>query len=256
MRLFKTLVCSLAIASCTSSSNDKISDDPASPMLGERIDGPANIRDSANGMVLFELKDDVLVEAGKANNGWQKAGSWIRLSAEEQEWLRILPDRDLFDEAGNKIGRTKDTVDVYGASDDHIGLISGYTSVRNIKVNTIPERVLCHEIMKGHRDEESLGNFMESFRFDKADMSRAGGYHSRTIYESAVDDPSPLDRITLLFNKEEKLVAIIHSRKLTLKNVETFELNVGHQLTVFGELTKDQVQNLILAQNHFYSSVD
>ena len=39
-------------------------------ILGERIDGPANVRDSANGKIIFTLNDDVLIEtAPQEKNG-------------------------------------------------------------------------------------------------------------------------------------------------------------------------------------------
>ena len=40
--------------------------------VGERINGPANIRDTVNGNVLFSLNDGVLIETSPAINKWLK----------------------------------------------------------------------------------------------------------------------------------------------------------------------------------------
>lgn len=243
-----TLIVLLAflIISC-SSNNDKI--------IGERIDGPANIRESENGKVLFTLNDNVLVECTEPTNGWYVVGTEVELSKEEEKSFKIKKGTQLRDLDGNIIGESKNDINLgmTGEEDGKLtGFIAGLTFKKNIKTTSIAENILGNIInQKGrqiHKDD--LMDFIKSFNFEMEDDGNAF-----FIYENSIDDMSPRDRITLMF-QNDKLKGIIHSRKLPIKGFKTYELVRGHKFTPIENLTNSEIKKIISEKIEFYNSID
>jgi hypothetical protein len=80
MKQYFVILISLLIFSCTTdnkSSSTKPDDNLVNEnpkFVGERIDGPANIRDSINGNLIFELFENVQVEVTDFKNKWCQVG--------------------------------------------------------------------------------------------------------------------------------------------------------------------------------------
>ena len=229
--------------------------DSTETILGERIHGPANVRDTVNGNVLFALNDDVLVETSLLHENWYEIGLFVSLNKKQSEEFLILPNCKLFSEDGEVIGSTLDSLVVWMVNENY-GFIGGYTYKDNIKKNTIPEVVLAKNILEGNLSLNSLDSFLTSFSFELYDNNEELEYKQFFIYESIVIDPSPRDRITLLFNNKNDLVAVIHSRPLNLKQYKTFNLVRGHSLTVLGDIQEEEIKRLIKKRNNFYNSID
>ena len=224
-------------------------------LLGERIDGPANVRDKENGKIILSLDDNVLVETIPDQDDWYRIGFYVQLDRGIDPIVNLNPETNLKSVDGQPIGRTKGSVEVW-RMDDSIGLIEGFTYRDNIKKHSIPEIALEREIRNGHFTFSALKNYMKSFDFIEYELNPELKYNQLFIYESTIVDPSPRDRITLLFDNKEKLVGIFHTRKLTLPEFETFELTRGHSYSGIADLDKTEKQRIIDERVNFYNSVD
>lgn len=224
-------------------------------ILGERIDGPANVRDAINGKIILELYDGALVETGPEQKDWYLIGLNVSLTEKQLEEFKIYPNTDLYSVEGKKIGKTKDTVELW-MSGDKSGIFGGYTHKDNIKEFSIPEIALQKEIEKGNLTLSALKNFISAYDFQDFGGNEELQYKQYFIYESIVVDPSPRDRITLLFDAKDNLIGVIHSRKLNLKNYKTVKLARGHSLTVIADLDKKEIKRITKERINFYNSID
>jgi hypothetical protein len=224
-------------------------------LIGERIDGPANVRDKENGTIILSLDDDVLVETIPEQDGWYQIGFYIQLDKDTDPIVNLDPETHLRNIDGQPIGRTKVPVEVW-RMDDSIGLIEGFTYRDNIKKHSIPEIALEREIRNGHFTFSALKQYVESFKFMEYELNPSINYRQLFIYESSIVDPSPRDRITLLFDENENLVGIFHSRELLLPQYETYELTRGHSYTCIADLDNNEKQRIIDERVSFYNSVD
>ena len=223
-------------------------------LVGERIDGPANVRESANGKILFSLNDNVLVETEPMHNNWYSIGVFVKLSDKEYENFQILPGANLLSYGNKVIGKAIDTVNVL-FGDKESGLISGYTFKNNIKNESIPERKLEELINSNNLSFSSLEKYIKNFEFEKYTNRNLTNISEYFIYESLMVDISPRDRISLLFRKNE-LIGIVHSREIICKEFKTYELIRGHKLTITSDLSEEEIEVLIEKNINFYNSVD
>ena len=222
-------------------------------ILGERIDGPANIRDTVNGKILFELYDSVLVETTPIENDWMEVGVFVQLTDQQMREFKILPGTELFTMDSQLIGKAIDTVELWMASD--VGLIGGYTYKTNLKPNTIPEVALMNNLKQYGHSIASLKGYLNNFRFEEESHYGDSTISEYFIYQSLLVDISPRDRISLLFESEE-LIAIVHSRSLPKNNFKTYELIRGHKLTVISDLPIEKIEKLRVEKIKLYNSID
>ena len=226
-------------------------------ILGERIDGPANIRKSINGKILFTLNHKTLVECALYANDWYQIAAYIKMTPEQMDSSFILPNVDLYNDKNELIGRTIDTSEAYGLSDG-IGFIIGLTFKDNIIPESIVENQLMNELKK-NEDQISfkeLDELMNNFEFESYDLHGfSEEYKVFFIYETYITDPSPRDRITLIF-KNDYLNTIIHSRYISNENWKNINLIRGHQLLVHINMNKDELEKLTQKLNDFYSKID
>lgn len=227
---------------------------PFEPVIGERIDGPANIRDSINGKVMFKLFDNVLVETSLLENNWSTIGIYIKVDSIEDYKGYIKPNQKLIDLEGNIIGETKDTVQIIMSGKDY-WLIWGKTYKGNIKQESIPEVELINLIEKGNIDSNQINRFIQNFNFMYDDRLDFEGIKLYFIYQSTIIDPSPRDRISLLFDNST-FIGFVHSRNIESPKFKTYELIRGHKLTIIKEINKSRLNKIIENRKLWYSSID
>ena len=112
-------------------------------IIGERIDGPANIRNKPNGEILFELRDNALVEvATKSDNGWYKILIYADIDYNEYEMDSIQKGRPIILD-NDTIGEILKSHDVSTGQggDFAYAMLFGYTHENNIKPETVIENV-------------------------------------------------------------------------------------------------------------------
>ena len=78
---------------------------------------------------------------------------------------------------------------------------------------------------------------------------------SLMIYESAIEDPSPLDRLRLLFDNGQ-LIAIVHNRTLNLDGFETVKIARQHQLTLIKTMPEAEKKKFIEQNRLAYDLTD
>ncbi|MBN8702229.1 MAG: hypothetical protein J0M08_04135 [Bacteroidetes bacterium] len=224
-------------------------------ILGERINGQAVFYDTINGKPLFTLNDYVLVETAPTVNNWLIAGLFVKLTIEQISSSKILPNSILLGKDGKVAGKTSDTVEV-GMSYDSLGLIRAYTPVKSIDPSTIVENELEKLLLEGKTKKSQLEPFMANFKFEKLGVDTFTNLTQYCIYESPLVDLSPRDRITLLFNNENNLLGVVHTRLLDKYVDISFELIRGHELIITLKMPEDEIQRIINERNNFYNSID
>lgn len=241
----------LLFASCSTETNttDKKSDPQdnisVEPIIQERIDGPANIRDTINGEIVFKLYDNVLIECTQLENGWYIIAIDPTNPAEDY--------RDNFIKKGTKILVNNQVVgETVQDAEVTLGL-NGYTHKDNIKSETIIELVLTEHIKSISPDRTILDftPIIDKFQLDKDDQFE--GYTVYYNYENWIDDPSPMMRIGLVF-KDNKLVAILHSRPLDIKNTTDNKLDRGFDCLTYNDIVN--TDDIVKMFNNFVNSVD
>ncbi|MDD6210485.1 MAG: hypothetical protein PUB21_07775 [Bacteroidales bacterium] len=236
------------------------------PILGERIDGPANMRDTINGKILFTLEDNVLVETAPIrNNQWFEAGLFVRLTSQQVEEEKILPGADLISGDKKVIGKALDTLNVYlidENGDGKEGLIIAYTYIDNIKRFTIPEIALIQMLNQNRLKFSDFESFLFNFKFKEYEYDDHlvnypfSGLREYFIYQSILEDLSARDRISLLFDNNENLVAVVHNREMKPDKFKTYELIRGHKLTIIENLEQNEIKEMVDKAIKWYNSMD
>jgi len=107
-------------------------------VLGENIDGPANVRDKPQGDVIISLDDGVTVDCIDIQNKWYKLSFVVRMEKKSfLKKLRIKKDTILHNNKGKNIGKTIQDIKVphgYFETREYCYIpITAYTYIDNIK---------------------------------------------------------------------------------------------------------------------------
>lgn len=232
-------------------------------MIGDRIDGPANVRDTINGkQILFSLDDNLVVECTEAVNDWLIVGYYIKLNNIQYEKFKLEPGDTLYNTNGRKIGITISETDVWMGNEKgsvKYGLITGYTYKKNIKPESVIENVLAKLINDSRNNVtlDDLNPLIKSFQLEKCSSNSMGNEKGEWYFtsENSIDDPSPQDRITLIIEKK-LLVGIVHSRVIHFENFKTYNLINGHKFTPIAKLSETRTNEIIKERIKWYNSVD
>jgi len=222
--------------------------------VGEKINGPANIRDTVNGKILFSLNDGVIIETSPAINKWVKIGVYVKLTGKQIEAFKLEKNIPLINEDGKTIGKTISPVEI-SMIEEEIGYIEAYTHQDNINMAFNPEVQLMKILALGNYQKKALEPFMKKFGFTEYQEDNKLKFTQYFIYESTVVDFSPLDRITLMFDKQN-VVGYFHTRNMVVKGFKTYELIRGHKLSILETLPNKDIKSLIQKRNAYYNSVD
>src|SRR5689334_21405247 len=111
---FLFILIALSLGSCNSTDSNKpatssdISGDQG-PIISERIDGSANVRDGINGILLFSLNDNVAVTANAPKNGWLQIGIQAELNQQLFDGLFISKGSKIIAD-GKEIGKAIENI--------------------------------------------------------------------------------------------------------------------------------------------------
>lgn len=215
---------------------EKESKRSVSPTIGERIDGPANIRNSPNGKVLFELNDHVLVETTQLKNNWYEILLFSHIEFDEVKEASVEKNRDIHVK-GKKVGKILKTHEVSkGYNNDFaFAVLHGYTHKDNIKSETIIENAFSTYLERKSRKYSDWKGFIKDFHLEK-DALEYKDLRTYYNYESSVVDPSPGFRLVLLFDKNQ-LIGWMHSRDIDRKveNTTTHSLINNYSVTFYSD---------------------
>jgi hypothetical protein len=213
----------------------------------ERIDGPANIRDTIGGNTLFQLKDNVPVCTTDTVNKWYRIGLTVDIDIAQFRSLQIQKGSKIYAK-GVQVGIALETVTfrkVFQKEKEFKGELEGYTAMQNIKPGTVPEKVIS-QIIRQYRlfDVADLDDFIEAFRFSismEEHYPKMSGYY---LDEGPVyNDPKPL-RMFLAFNGRT-LMAVVHHRKLDYTGLKEIKLHGGYTLTILADQDPGKISNFV-----------
>ncbi len=227
-------------------------------ILGERIDGPANIRDTINGKILFSLNDNTLVECTENITNWHIVGLFVKLDSTQFENFKLTKGDILFDANDDSIGVAINDIPLW-LSDDNEGFIAGYTYKDNIKQETIIENTIMQLVIDKNYNlsTDDLKQLIYGFKMETCSATSMADENGEWYfyYDNVIDDISPRDRITLIL-ENEKLIGIVHSHNLNLRQSKTYELIRGHKFTPIGNVPESKINEIINERINWYNSVD
>lgn len=238
--------------------------------LAERIDGPANVRTTPKGTPIISLNDNVEVGCSRLVNGWYTIVVSLKITKEQYESSTPISEGDsLFNWQDEFIGTALAAIpdSLQGtwysggaaANPRRYGMdIYASTYKTNIKAESVPELILASILSKTNNrpTKEDLAQYMRDFAFrDIGIIGRlVSGYEERMIYESTIEDPSPMDRIRLMF-KNSELVAIVHTRPISeLLNSQI--LLHGRNMILLKQMNLTEYQEFLEINRKAYAGID
>lgn len=241
----------------TTQNDDTISlietDEVLQPIIGERIHGPANIRDTINGELIFTLYDNTLVTSTEPEHGWYMIGLMMDIDTSEFGIDHLEKGRKII-VGGKEVGEIKSDLEVSTATTrrEAWATLVGYTHNDNLREETIVEREILKYFENG--GDRSFGGLMDIIdRYDLEADDQFVGYTVFYNYENWLDDPSPMWRIGLVF-ENDRLISILHSRSLPVPGASDYALDRGFNCMVFDDV---EYHDYIVAKfNRFVNSVD
>ena len=228
----------------------------ASKFVGEKIDGPANIRDSINGNLIFELNDNVQVEATDFKDKWCQIGLFVKLSNTEYENGEIEKEKQLLNSKEEIIGKTLAKVVTWTDVSDkngNYGYIAGLTHKKNIKKESLLENDLLEYLKTHKRDQNDFTSFIKRHGLEKDD--RFLNFEGLYISENWITDPSPGHRICLLF-QNHKLQGVFHSRSLNIPNTTLHKLTRGYKVVFFNDYPQSKQLEYVNFMSEWLNGVD
>ena len=219
-------------------------------LVSERIDGPANIRDTIDGKLLFVLNDNVPVNTSDSAHRHYPIRLLVDLTPEQLRTMTIRKGSPIIVD-GQPVGTALEDCTVRPAhirNEPSKAILSGYTTVNNIRPQTMPEKILSRIIRaNGPMDISDLDYFDEAFRL--------GGianrpYRGIDLVDRLMPDGTFPIRILLIF-EGRMLYAVIHARKMDYHGSAEYPLNRGCTLTVVGRQPQPLIDRLIKDFNSF-----
>lgn len=224
-------------------------------IIGERISGPANIRDTINGKILFTLNDSTLVTCTRQKDGWYEVGLQMEIPNSEYGEDTLRKGRKIV-VGGKVVGEVLSDMYVSTSTTgkESWAELTGYTYKDNIYPRTIIEKVLVdYTAAARDRSLETFQPFIRSFALEED--RRLDSFVTFFNYENWIDDPSPLMRIQLVF-RDNKLIGVVHSRPLKLPGTKHYTLDRGFRVAFFRDTPRSSRESFIKLLNRFLNSVD
>lgn len=235
------------------------------PILGERIDGPANLRDSIKGKVILSIEDNQGVECSEISRDWYQVGLVVPLTKEQFDSYSIKKGEKIYSD-GELICTAIEDIELWMTDENqgedttvkYVGIIGGYTYKNNIKLESIPEREL--EKILNSKTTLTKGKFdwyLKNFNFEEHGLQIEGFEKTEQymIYGTWIDDPSPIDRIRLVFDANE-LIAVIHERPLNMNGKKSYDLVRTQELLVIKDFSEKELKKFIENNKKSYRGVD
>jgi hypothetical protein len=246
----------------------------------ESIDGPANIRDNANGKVIYSLNDGVIIGCqGLPINNWYRIGAtvFIKESSFTKD-KKIKPGEILFDKQGNEIGKALAIISPFEWEDiifdKKLNLysckIGGYTHVNNIKPQSLLEKVLEGSLNISSDKRITTDNFrkllpIQNYGYDYSDIYtiygltkqyKDNGFSHSYIYEYSTGAYPMGVRVVFIFNKDELVALIYNKRDMNYKFIKQKVLTRGYRIGYIRTVSEDIQKNLEDEYADFVSHAD
>ncbi len=225
--------------------------------IGEKVDGPANVRDKPNGEVVFELYDNAIIQVANDTGDWVRIGIYCSTNKEQQNNSVMEVNAILYDNNHKAFGKMhKDFIALImdESSDDGYAYLEGYTHRDNIRPESVIEKDLVSFIGQNGRDKSVFQTFVDKYQMqrDSAHLD----FESFFIYENWITDPSPGYRVSLLFI-DSQLQGVMHSREVNLSNTTKYDLGTfRYQVSFFNDYPNDEQLQFVEYMTDWLQGVD
>ncbi|MCW3463611.1 hypothetical protein [Chitinophaga nivalis] len=228
----------------------------AIPVLGERINNAATIRNSPGGEPIAALLDYIPLRCAPLNKDWYPVSIDIDITKEEFSKPLFHKGRKLKVNgvpAGTLQRDTKLPVATNG--EKMWATINGYTEKKNIRSGSIIESAIVSYLSqhKG-RSIADMQDFIDNFQLEE-DKNVLKPYQLYFNYESGIDDPSPLYRLVLVFQGKQ-LLGVIHTRPVALNGYAPRRLQRDFTIHFLPGIDKSLKEDFSNKFNKFILSVD
>lgn len=222
------------------------------------INGPANIRTSPSGEIIFTVQDLRKVYAYELVDDWYKVQITGHVKNTDLINDTLLASANIFENDRTTITGTAITSialsENYDPTSDTSYLVSviGYTHKDNIKLNSILERELERIVkMSDYTEIESL---LKTFNLHEDQLSDYVLWYAEdnsSIYGN------PDARLILYFNMNNELIAVAnHTRKLELNSKKESELNELFRLQYLIEMTNEEREKFENQANAYFDGLN
>ena len=133
-----------------------------------------------------------------------------------------------------------------------------FTYKSNIRPESIVENEL-EKLLNENLTDLSLKRFekhMKEFNYREGilipDYEQLSSF---MVHENAIEDPSPLDRVRLIF-EEDNLIAIVHSRNMEINGIQTFPIERGRNLSILKNFDSIEQEKFIEKNKKAYYGID
>jgi hypothetical protein len=206
----------------------------------EITNGTTNVYYQSKKEIAFKLFDNVKIECGDPEGKWVSMVIYLPSTKElYKPNVKLKKGYSLIDSTGKKIGYVvSDSIDVmplYSKSQNLYQIrFAGYIKAEDVRSSTVPENILQQLINSNSANlnfnsfKRFITDFGLSYYKDEMDKKYPPNksyvlWHDTYVFSDAVF------RFQLIFNKD-KLVAILHSRKLSINGFKDTKLQKNYLL--------------------------
>lgn len=223
--------------------------DSLEPIHMEHIEPPVNLRSKPNGSIIAQLEKEVCVHCSSEEFGsWKyigleiKSGYEIKKIVNHKSYLEIWDDDKKLATVYQPEKLPVLYADEYGESENYL---KGYVYQNAIKTETVAEKVLEKYIQKGDLSLETMMRFLWDFDFENGHYpTTSDSIQTFYMHPAYVDGLSAPDRLALIF-LHEKLVAVKHTRPVTIPGKKTYSCNVSGSLTILEKWDSERERQFI-----------
>jgi hypothetical protein len=206
----------------------------------EITNGTINVYYKSKKEVAFKLFDNVKIQCGDPEGKW--ISMVIYMPSQKELYkpnIKLKKGYSLVDSTGKKIGYVvSDSIDImplYSKSQNLYQMrFAGYIKAEDMRASTVPENVL-QQLINSNKTNLNF-NYLKSFitdfglRYYKDEIDKKYPPNkSYVLWHDTYVVSDAVFRFQLIFNKD-KLVAILHSRKLTIAGFKDSKLQKNYLL--------------------------
>lgn len=223
------------------------------------IDGPANVRQTPNGKLLFTVADSQYVYANEPEDGWFKIMLLARIKKVDLKNNFILKaDSKIYDIDGSIIGVVKNDLEIKG---NHIKvkdtsvlevMFHGFTFKGNIRPESILEREV--ERIVNNEQFEEVPTLLTRFNFTAFEI---GEYHVYTKYDASDPWLSADFRMMIYCDNKNNLIGVANiGRELKLNNKMETTIDRGYRMQYIMLLENSERKEFEELMTNYFSSRD
>lgn len=225
------------------------------PIRGERTNGNVTVRSRPEGDALLTLSDYVPLRCGPVKKGWYPVSIDIDISRDEYSKPLFRKGRKITVN-GVAAGTLQRDTRLPVATDGKRmwATVNGYTEQLSIRKGTVIETALV-KYLEQHsgRSVDQMQPFIRNFQLQEEKILKP--YQQYLNYETGTDDPSPLYRLSLIFQGKQ-LIGVLHARPLTIRGAATKRLQRGFIVSFLPGIAPTLREDYCRKFNHFITSVD